>query len=135
MTTVFKFVVLVAVFMHGVGHIMGLLGAWTNVPVGTNDRPWLLGGGVTLRSPIGKVFGLIWLAALLLFVASVIGVLTGQAWWPTTAIIGAVVSLVGILPFWRSVAPGARYGGVLFDLVILVALLPGWKDQVIAFLQ
>ena len=135
MNTVIKYVILLALLMHGIGHVIGFLGAWTSVPVGTNANPWLLGGGVTLQSPLGKVFGLVWLAALVLFVAAVVGILTGQGWWPTVTVIAAVVSLVAIVPFWRAVPSGAQFGGTLFDIVILLALLPGWKDQVITFLQ
>ncbi|MBN2471270.1 MAG: hypothetical protein JXN59_11140 [Anaerolineae bacterium] len=135
MATAIKWILLAALVMHGIGHVIGFLGAWTQVPVGTNDSPWLLGGGVTLSSPIGKVFGLVWLAALALFVAAGVGLYSGQAWWPGITVIAAIVSLVAIVPFWRAVPSGAQSGGVLFDLLLLALLLPGWKEQVIAYLQ
>jgi hypothetical protein len=135
MESIIRIIVIAAVVMHGIGHLIGFLGAWTSVPVGTTDAPWLFGGEVVLSSTIGRIFGLIGLAALVSLVAGGFGLATGQAWWPTVLVVGAVVSLAAIVPWWRAVPSGAQFGGVLADVIILVALLPGWKEQVIAFLQ
>ena len=83
---------------------------------------------------VGKLFGLLALVVVALLVAAGIGALTGQPWWTTAAVLGAVLSLVLILPWWNTFAPASRLWAVLFDVVILAALLPGWKEQVIAFL-
>jgi phage-related protein len=77
---------------------------------------------------------MLWLLAMIAFVASVIGVLVGQTWWPVTMVIGAVLSIAAIVPWWTTVTPGARFGGMLVNLALLIALLPGWREQVIAFL-
>ena len=113
-----------ALFMigHGIGHLTGFLSAWTRADSGFKDRPWIFSPGVTIRTLVGKVFGLIWLLALLGFVASGLGLIFGQAWWPTLAIISALISLLAIVPWWRSASPGA-WAGDAFDLVVLVVLL------------
>jgi len=125
---VLKYIAAFVAFMHGVGHISGVLSAWTPVNTGFSDRPWIFSKGVTVKSPLGRLWGLIWLAALGCLVAAGLGLAFGQAWWPMLLLVGAVVSLVAIVPWWNTVVPGAR-AGVLFDLFILVGLLL-WKDQI-----
>jgi hypothetical protein len=79
---------------HGIGHIMGFLAAWTTVPVGWQDVPWLLGGGFRIVSPVGK------------------------AWWLPLATAAAAISLVAILPWWMAAPMGARVGAIVVDLVV-----------------
>ena len=56
--------------------------------------------------------------------------LRGLPWLP---IGGALVSLLAIIPWWNTVMPGAKAGG-LFDLITVIALLPPWREQVMAYL-
>jgi hypothetical protein len=58
----------------------------------------------------------------------------GQDWWPTLAIVAAATSLAAILPWIRAVPPGA-WAGALFDVVIIVALLPPWSEQIVTALR
>ncbi len=134
MENILRWLVIIAALMHGIGHAMGFLAAWTSVPVGFAERPWLFSGDVTVTGAIGKAFGLLWVGALIGCVGAVFGVLNGADWWPDLAVVSAVVSLVAILPWWNTVVPGARFGATLFDLAVMIALLPNWKDEVIAFL-
>ncbi|MGD2206104.1 MAG: hypothetical protein PVH17_04930 [Anaerolineae bacterium] len=128
-----KYIVGIAVFMHGVGHAAGILSAWTLVESGFTDRPWIFSQGVTMSSPLGRVWGLVWLAALGCLVAAGVGIAFGQAWWPTLTLVGAAVSLVAIVPWWNTVVPGAK-AGALFDLLILAALLLA-RDQILQWLS
>ncbi len=68
---------------------------------------------------------------MVILVAAGLGLLTGQPWWCPAAIAGAVLSLIIIVPWWNTVAPGARYGGTAFNLLVLIALLPPWSDKVV----
>ncbi len=128
-----KYIAALAVFMHGVGHVAGILSAWTSIDSGFGDRPWIFSPGVTVESPLGRVWGLAWLVALGCLVAAGAGIAFEQAWWPTLALTGAVASLVAIVPWWNTVVPGAK-AGALFDVVILIALLLG-RDQVLQWLS
>ncbi len=56
--------ILVVIIMHGLAHLSGTMTAFTARDVGSSDKPWLFSKGVTLRSPIGQLFSLVWLAAL-----------------------------------------------------------------------
>jgi uncharacterized membrane protein YphA (DoxX/SURF4 family) len=130
---VLKYVVAIALFMHGVGHVAGILNAWMSANSGFKDRPWIFSKGVTPKSPLGRLWGLFWLVALVCLVAAGLGLAFGQAWWSTLALAGALVSWLAIVPWWNSVVPGAR-AGALFDLLIIVALLLA-KEQVLRLLS
>ncbi|NIM95805.1 MAG: hypothetical protein GTO18_19060 [Anaerolineales bacterium] len=128
---VISIVVGIILLVHGIGHIMGFLASWTNLPMGFTDRPWIFSGGIHMKSVVGKVFGLLWLVAMIGFIASAIGIFTNQSWWPTTAVAASVVSLVAIVPWWNTVTPGSRVGAVIVDVITLVALLGPWKESII----
>jgi len=52
---------------------------------------------------------------------------------PWLPIGGALMSLLAIIPWWNTVVPGAK-AGALFDLITLIALLPPWRERVMAYL-
>jgi hypothetical protein len=131
-----RLILAIVLIAHGIGHIMGFLAAWTNVPMGFSDRPWLLSTGVTVSSAVGKAFGLLWLVALVAFVVAGLGVLLRADWWPMLAIAGSVVSLIAILPWWNTVASGPRIWASLVDVVTIVVLLvPAWREQLVRALM
>lgn len=125
-----RLVVAVILVMHGLGHVMGFSAAWTPAKMGLSDRPWIFSPGITIDTPVGRTFGLLWLVAMIGFVASGLGLLFFQGWWPQLAVASAFISLVAILPWWGTVPAGARYGAVLVDLLVLVLLLGPWAGQV-----
>jgi hypothetical protein len=43
------------------------------------------------------------------------------------------MSLLAIIPWWNTVVPGAKVGA-LFDLITVIALLPPWREQLMAYL-
>jgi hypothetical protein len=129
-TSTLRWIVLVVLLAHGIGHILGFLESWTNIPAGFTEQPWLLSSGVTMEGNVGRAFGLLWLVALVAFLGAVFGLYTHQEWWRTLALAAAFISLFAILPWWNSVTAGARIRAVLVDLAVIVALLPGWGAQI-----
>jgi hypothetical protein len=125
-----RFLVAFPWIMHGLAHLSGFFASWSGNSLGFPERPWLFSKGVTLQSPVGKIFGLLWLVASVGIVGSGVGFLTGKAWWPILAIVSAGVSLVVILPWWRAVPPGA-WAGAVFDAIVLVVLLLPIKDRLL----
>ena len=117
--TLIRWLIVLVLIMHGIGHIMGFLAAWTTIPVGWRDAPWLLGGGYRITSPVGATWGLLWLVTLIGFVGAGLGLIWGQSWWLPLATASAVVSLVAILPWWTSAPLGARVGAIVVDLIVL----------------
>jgi hypothetical protein len=125
-----KYLFAVMCVMHGLAHVAGPLGFWTSGAHSFAEKPWLFSKGITPQGVVGWVFGLLWVVAALGLVGAGLGLLFGRDWWPTLALVGAVISLVAIVPWARVVPPGA-WAGVCFDLAILVALLLPWADRVV----
>ena len=124
-----KWLLVLVLIAHGIGHITGVSAFWTTLPMGFNQNPWIFGAGGTISSLVGRIFGVIWLTATVIFIAAGVGLLTNQAWWTNAAIIGAVVSLVAIVPWWNTVTLGVKMGALL-DVAILAGLLPPLKAWV-----
>lgn len=103
----------VVVVVHGVVHILGFLATWELAEIGTLGRPSLEAGS---GPPLA--FGLLWLVAMLGFVASGIGMALETAWADGLAKASAVVSLVVTIPWWSD-----AWVGAVVSAVILVALL------------
>jgi hypothetical protein len=108
--------------MHGLAHISGLLASWTGVDAGYSSKPWLFSQSVYLDSAVGRIFGLLWLMAMLGLVGSAFGLVFRQDWWLPLAVAASVMSLVVILPWWNTVPSGAKFGA-FFDLLVIAALL------------
>lgn len=115
---------------HGLGHTTGLAGSWSDIETGFSDKPWVFGGDVPLKSPLGKVFGLVFLLATLLFVASSIAALSGSDLWRDLALAGSFASVACMVPWWNTVILGARLGVLLDIAIILVLLVPGGEALV-----
>jgi hypothetical protein len=130
-----KYLVVLVLLAHGIGHVMGFLAAWTSLPMGFTARPWLLSGDVTVQSAIGRAFGLLWLVAMVGTVGAALGLLSGQGWWTPMAIAASVISLVAILPWWNTVTPGSRLWATLVDLAIIGALAGPWRDRILEALR
>jgi hypothetical protein len=119
---------------QGLGHSIGFLAGWTSLPAGFNERPWLFSSGVGYTGWAGRLFGLLWLASSLAFLAAGFGLIFQVPAWPTYALIGASLSLLAILPWWRTVTPGPRHLATLVDLMVLVVLALPWSSLAIAVL-
>ena len=125
-----KYVVVLVLLGHGAGHVMGFLAAWTKLPMGFADRPWVFGGDVKIQTAVGRAFGLVWLIALAGFIGAGVGLLLQREWWSTLAIASSVISIVAIVPWWNTITPSARFWPILVDVAVLVALLGPWRDQI-----
>jgi len=118
---------------HGIGHLVGVLPAWTSIEIGgMEDKAWILPGGHHLDSTVGKVWSVIWLAAMVLFVVSSVGVFMDKEWWRQWAIVGSIVSIAAIVPWWNSVLAGAK-AGVALDIAIILVLLLLWGEKITEF--
>ena len=119
---------------QGLGHSLGFLAGWTSLSGGFNDRPWLFSSGVRFTGWAGRLFGLLWLVAGLAFLAAGFGLIFEVAGWPSYALVGASLSLVAILPWWRTVTSGPRHLAALVDLLVLVGLAFPWGSLLSAAL-
>ena len=126
-----RFVIAIPMLAHGLAHLSGVLASWTSTVEGFRDEPWLFFSATRLSDPLGRVFGLFWLAAMAVLVASGLGVVLRQPWWPTMALIGTALSLAAIVPWWRAVPLGAKLGAA-FDLILLALLLSPLRAWLLA---
>ena len=49
-----RWIIALALLVHGIGHIVFFFAAFTPVPMDFVDAPWLLPGAYTVDSPVGK---------------------------------------------------------------------------------
>ena len=126
-----RWLIAIAMLMHGAGHIVFVLAAFTSAPMEFSAAPWLLPGAFTVDSPVGKAFALLWLLAMLGFMLAAVGLILRKEWWPALAVAAAVVSLVVLLPWWNTITPSSRVWVLLADVVVIVAFGMPWKDKVI----
>jgi len=130
---IFSYVLAATFIIHGLAHVSGFTTAWTSKNADFKDEPWLFSKGITLHTRTGKTFGVLWLLAAVLLIASGIGLLLRGQWWPTLALIGSVASLVAIVPWWRAVVPGAKVGAA-FDLFTIAVLISPTREGLLAAL-
>jgi ABC-type Fe3+ transport system permease subunit len=113
---------------HGIGHIWASLASFTSIKTGFKDNPWMFSDIVTIDSTTGHVFGILAIIVVVLFVGSALGVLMEKNWWRQLAIVGSVISLAIIIPFWNSVIVGMLAGAALDVAIILTLMLP-WGEK------
>jgi hypothetical protein len=122
LTELFRLLVVVFLTMHGIGHVIWFLAAWTPTRAGVGEGPWGLPGGVTIRSPLGKLWGALALVTLVLFAAAAAALLVGAPAWRGLAFLGVILSFVAVGP-WRRQSPGSTWlFAILADLVLLFLL-------------
>ncbi len=122
------YVLAVPLIAHGLANIAGFVSAWTGNEAGFAARPWVLSGGITLHTNIGRMFGLLWLVSTLALAGAGLGLILHAEWWWALALAGSVFSAAAILPWWNTVPPGARFGA-FFDLVVIAVLLSPLGEQ------
>ena len=129
-----KLVIAVPLIVHGIAHIGGFLGLWTSAEGGFAASPWFLPTKLGAKGVAGRVFGLLWLLVMAGFVAAGLGLIVGQAWWTTAAILTAVLSFLLIAGCWTTVPVGAKIGAA-FDLLVLALLLLPTKQWILDFVS
>jgi hypothetical protein len=131
MTDLFRILVVVFLGLHGVGHVIWFLAAWTRVGSGFGEGRWILPGDVTIRSPLGRLWGIVALLVMLLFVAAAMALLSGSLTWRSLANTGVILSLGVVVP-WARQAPGwTAINAIIADLVLMVLIaLPLSVDMV-----
>ena len=75
-----RFILVLAVFAHGVGHVLFLAPALGVAGWGRTTRSWLLDGPFG-DGPVRAVAALIWLAVILGYLAGLYGFFAQTSWW------------------------------------------------------
>ncbi|MDK2910056.1 MAG: hypothetical protein PWR20_1623 [Bacteroidales bacterium] len=101
-----KTVLLVVVFVHGLIHLLGFLKGW-----GISEIK-------ELTLPISKTWGLLWLTALLLFLAFGILYFVENEYAWVIGLLAVVVSQVLIIAFWKD----ARFGTIPNIVILCISI-------------
>lgn len=114
-------IIAIAVAFHGIGHVLFLVPLFGVADWGQSARSWLL-------SPIHNglavgVGSVIWLASIIGFCGAAFGFWTHTDWWRTFAITSSVISSIGLILFWSNPPTSPVISALVFDLIVLVALL------------
>lgn len=126
--TTLRALIAAVLFVHGIGHIMGILPALRLFGAeGWNSNSWLLTpiiGGTASRI----ISGLLFLAALVGFVTATLALLdwfVPHEWWRTVAVVSAIISIITIVLFWNAFVAlfPNKIGALGVDIAVLVCLL------------
>ena len=135
--TTLRIIIALILFVHGVGHVMGILPA---VGLSTleswNTRSWLLTGFLGDTGSRVVAF-ILFLAATIGFIGTTLAFLdwlVPHDWWQNLAIVSAIISLVAVILFWNalvSLVPN-KVGAIAVDVAILVGLLwANWPTEAV----
>jgi hypothetical protein len=127
-STTLRLIIALVLFVHGIGHVMGILPVLGLSTIETwNVRSWLLTD--LLGDTITRVIGFILFAAALIgFLGATLGLmnwLVPHEWWRTLAVVSAVISLVAIALFWNAFVAffPNKLGAIAVNAAVLIGLL------------
>jgi hypothetical protein len=133
--TTLAFIIALVMFIHGIGHAMGLIPILGIAGTETwHAQSWLLTD--LIGDVASRIVGFVLFAAALIgFVGASLSLmdwLVPHDWWRTLAIISAVISLVAILLFWNAFVmlfPN-KVGAIAVNVAVLVGLLlSSWPTE------
>lgn len=104
-----------AFLMHGLGMIGGVYFVFTT-------KSWFAALFGSASALARVVAGVLWIVSGIAFVAAAWGFMTTAVWWPTAALVAALLSLVGIV-LWAGKVPAGTYVGAALDVAVIVYLL------------
>ena len=115
-----RFALAVLMALHGIAHTPGFATAWHFVPAGGGSyKTTVLGGRFDLGDGGIRAIGILWLAVAAAFLVAAVGAVLDASWWPSAALVTAIVSmLLSLLEM-----PQARIGVFVNLFVIAVVLL------------
>lgn len=126
--TALRIIIAAVLFIHGIGHFMGVMPALQLFNVkGWNSRSWLLTPliGEAASRILSAVLFMMALVGFLASAMALLGWLVPHDWWRTLAIVSAVISLITVVLFWNafvSLIPN-KVGALGVDVAVLVCLL------------
>jgi hypothetical protein len=117
-----RWVIAIVVFAHGVGHILFMPILSSTLRLTSDGLSWLL-SGVLGDVPTRWLASTVALVAIVLFVGAAAGLVGQAAWWRPLAIAGALISAALVVVMWDGIPTSSAAFALAFDAVVLVALL------------
>ncbi|HET9435738.1 MAG TPA: hypothetical protein VFO50_02685 [Candidatus Limnocylindrales bacterium] len=118
-----------ALLAHGIGHVLFMPALAQLMRLQASGHSWLLtgiaGDGIT-KGLASLVAGVV----LIAFVAASGGLFLQAAWWRPLAIAAAIASAILIVAMWDGLPTNPAIAALVFDGVVLVALvLARWPSE------
>jgi hypothetical protein len=111
----------VVLILHGLIHLMGATAYLKLAEIkGLPYKTTVLNGRWDLGTNGIAVFGALWVAAALGFVAAAVALIAGWSWWMPVLLGVTLFSLVLTALDWR-----VAYAGVIINFVVLAVILVG----------
>jgi len=134
--TTLRIIIAVVLFVHGIGHAMGIIPALRLLEVeGWSSHSWLLTD--LLGDTAARIISIIlFLAALVGFLAAALGLLgwlVPHESWRTLAVISAMISLVTLALYWNAFVAffPNKVGAIGVNVAALVCLLwANWPSEI-----
>jgi len=104
-----KIFLLIVLFIHGMIHMLGFLKAFQLAEINQ------------LTQCISKPMGILWLIALILFLAAAIQLLVNNEFWWITSLIAIILSQILIILVWQD----AKFGTIA-NIILLAAVIAGY---------
>lgn len=104
-----KIFLLIVLFIHGLIHILGFLKAFHFAEINQ------------LTQNISKPMGIFWLAAVILFLAAAIQIISNQDLWWITALAAVILSQILLILFWQD----AKFGTIA-NIIVLLSVIAGY---------
>ncbi len=104
-----KIFLLIVLFIHGMIHVFGFLKAFQLAEINQ------------LTQNISKPMGILWLIALILFLAAAIQLISNHDLWWITAFAAVILSQVLIILFWQD----AKFGTIA-NIIVLLSVIAGY---------
>lgn len=110
-------------FIHGIIHILGFLKAFQLAEINQ------------LTQHISRPFGILWLLALILFLAAVIQIISNYNLWWITGLAAVILSQVLIILFWQDAKFGTIPNIIILAVIIISAAVFFQKQQFINMVE
>jgi hypothetical protein len=111
-TNTIRILIAGALFVHGVGHILGF---W--MPA----RSWLMpNAGEPVMRTLGSILWVLVAVGFILSCLGFLGVVVPPDWWRPLAIVFALVSLLGLALFWGTWPAFNAIGALAMNIAVLV---------------
>jgi hypothetical protein len=118
-----RYLIAMALFAHGIGHLLFLTNSWGIWKGGDEGRSWLFSGILGAGQIVEGIFVLLWLISLVGFVAVSWGYLAHQGWWLQLALVSAAISLAMIVLWWGGLVVGSAFFALVFDQAVIAVVL------------
>lgn len=119
MLELFRLLVIVFLVMHGLVHVLWFLAGWTSMRTGFGAGAWALPGDYTIRSAVGRLWGIAALAVLGLFVLGATLLALGRPAWISPTNLAVFVSFGVVLPWLRQAPGSVGLTAVLTNLALM----------------